>query len=324
MPLNTPSPHLHPTRAETQTPKQLHKETKRSRQSPRAAQSRKPEQEIESRRRKLAVEEMAMESNMEPNMARRLWRVVRAVLLMLRKGVSKQKLAMDLHLLVHRSKIAGKALGNLMTTHSHNHHHNRAAPTAAAAAPQQFSCRALDPALAVVDPREVEFSCSNTPSNPSFYLNIIPTGKRRRRNNRRTHRGANGAEPGWYNYDASDIARVFEILNNNEQLVGDGGGGDAVEQPSPLALIATPSPALWASFGRTPAHVRQLKITDSPFPIRDDAAADSGQVDKEAEEFIKKFYEQLRKQQSLATATPDYGYGSYAGGFARPVSGMAC
>ena len=261
-------------------------------------------------------------------MARRLWHVVRAVLFMLRKGVSKRKLAMDLHLLLQRGKIAGKALGNLMTAHGHHHHHDKAAAEAAVPPPpQQFSCRALDPALAVYDPRggrEVEFSCSNTPSYPSLHL--IPTGKRRRRGNSRrsTHRGANGAEPGWYNYDAADIARVFEILNNNEQLLG-GGGGDAspgAEQPSPLALIATPSPALWASFGRTPAHVRQLRITDSPFPLRDDAAGDGGQVDREAEEFIKKFYDQLRTQQSLATATatPDYSCGGYA---ARPVSGIA-
>ncbi|KAF8652020.1 hypothetical protein HU200_062962 [Digitaria exilis] len=263
----------------------------------------------------------------EPNMARRLWHVVRAVLFMLRKaGVSKRKLAMDLHLLLQRGKIAGKALGNLMS--SHHHHHDKA--TAAEAAPhQQFSCRALDPSLAVYDPRaggEVEFSCSNTPSYPSSF-HLIPTGKRRRRNNssRRsnTHRGANGGEPGWYNYDASDIARVFEILNKNEHLLSGAGDDDAAaEQASPLAMIATPSPALWASFGRTPKHVRQLRITDSPFPVRDDAASvDGGQVDVEAEEFIKKFYEQLRKQQSLttATATPDYGYGSYA----RPVSGIA-
>ncbi|RLN11214.1 hypothetical protein C2845_PM09G16060 [Panicum miliaceum] len=259
----------------------------------------------------------------EPNMARRLWHVVRAVLFMLRKGVSKRKLAMDLHLLLQRGKIAGKALGNLMTAHGH-HHDKAAAEAAVPPPPPQFSCRALDPALAVYDPhgaREVEFSCSNTPSYPSLHL--IPTGKRRRRSNRRTHRGANGAEPGWYNYDAADIARVFEILNNNEQLLG-GGDGDAspgAEQPSPLALMATPSPALWASFGRTPAHVRQLRITDSPFPLRDDAAGDGGQVDREAEEFIKKFYDQLRTQQSLATPTPDYGrHGGYA---ARPVSGIA-
>ena len=263
----------------------------------------------------------------EPNMARRLWHVVRAVLFMLRKGVSKRKLAMDLHLLLQRGKIAGKALGNLMTAHGHHHHHDKAAAEAAVPPPPpQFSCRALDPALAVYDPRggrEVEFSCSNTPSYPSLHL--IPTGKRRRRNNRRTHRGANGAEPGWYNYDAADIARVFEILNNNEQLLGagsDDASPGADDQPSPLALIATPSPALWASFGRTPAHVRQLRITDSPFPLRDDAAGDGGQVDREAEEFIKKFYDQLRTQQSLATATatPDYSYGGYA---ARPVSGIA-
>jgi hypothetical protein len=265
---------------------------------------------------------------MEPNMARRLWHVVRAVLFMLRKGMPKRKLAMDLHLLVHRGKIAGKALGNLMTAHGHNSHHDSKAEAAAAVPPQQqFSSsgrgrRALDPSLAVYNPREVEFSCSNTPSYPSLHLNLIPTGKRRRRNNnsssrRGTHRGANGAEPGWYNYDAADIARVFEILNNND------GGGDTSsdqqqQQPSPLALIATPSPAMWASFGRTPAHARKLRITDSPFPLRDDDAA-GGQVDQEAEEFIKKFYEQLRTQQSLATATPDY----YGGGYAPPVSGIA-
>ncbi|XP_066371160.1 uncharacterized protein [Miscanthus floridulus] len=267
---------------------------------------------------------------MEPNMARRLWHVVRAVLFMLRKGMPKRKLAMDLHLLVHCGKIAGKALGNLMTAHGHNSHHdNKAAAAADAAAPppQQFSCgRTLDPSLAVYDPRgtrEVEFSCSNTPSYPSLHLNLIPTGKRRRRNNnsrRGTHRGANGAEPGWYNYDAADIARVFEILNNNDQLLSGGGGDDVTssdQQPSPLALTATPSPALWASFGRTPKHARQLRITDSPFPLRDDE--DGGQVDLDAEEFIKKFYEQLRTQQCLATATPDY----YGGGYAPPVSGIA-
>ncbi|CAL5053302.1 unnamed protein product [Urochloa decumbens] len=261
------------------------------------------------------------------NMGRRLWHVVRALLFMLRKGVSKRKLAMDLQLFLQRGKIAGKALGNLMTAaHGHHHHHDKAAAEAAAPPHQhQFSCRALDPSLAVYDPREVEFSCSNTPSYSYPSLHLIPTGKRRRhgRSNRRTHRGANGGEPGWYNYDAADIARVFEILNNNEQLLA-GGGDDTPateQQPSPLALIATPSSALWASFGRTPAHVRQLRITDSPFSVRDDAAAggDGGQVDLEAEEFIKKFYEQLRTQQSLAAATPDCSYGGYA----RPVSSIA-
>ncbi|TVU07855.1 hypothetical protein EJB05_41227, partial [Eragrostis curvula] len=240
----------------------------------------------------------------EANMARRLWHVVRAVLFMLRKGMSKRKLAMDMHLLLQRGKIAGKAISKLMNTHGHD---KAAAAGGAPPPPQAFSsCRAVDPALAVYNPRggsrEVEFSCSNTPS-----FTLIPTGGKRRRrnnNNRRTHRGANGDQPGWYNYDAADIARVFEILNNSEQLMSSSDDDAAgVEQPSPLALVATPSPALWSSFGRTPAHVRQLRITDSPFSVRDDAAGDV-QVDQEADEFIKKFYEQLRKQQSLAGATP--------------------
>uniref|UniRef100_A0A0E0LCJ3 Uncharacterized protein n=1 Tax=Oryza punctata TaxID=4537 RepID=A0A0E0LCJ3_ORYPU len=256
-------------------------------------------------------------------MARRLWHVVRAVLFMLRKGMSKRKLAMDLHLLLHRGKIAGnKALGKIMATAAH---HAGDASTAAGDQPQQppFSCRALDPALAIYDPRgagrEVEFSCSNTPSYPSFHL--IPTKRRRRNNNGRggrrggAGRGANGGEPGWYNYDAADIARVFEILNSSDQQLM--GGDDGAAAP----LAATPSPALWrTSFGRSPAPaVRQLRITDSPFPIRDDDDT-AGLVDLEAEEFINKFYEQLRTQQSLAaaTATPDYN-----GGYSRPVTGVA-
>uniref|UniRef100_A0ACD6A9C5 Uncharacterized protein n=1 Tax=Avena sativa TaxID=4498 RepID=A0ACD6A9C5_AVESA len=249
-----------------------------------------------------------MEQNMAP---RRLWHVVRAVLFMLRKGMSKRKLSMDLQLLLHRGKIAGKALGRLMSAHGH---HDGQHPAAAKAQPPQFSCRALDPALAVYNPRgaglEVEFSCSNTPSYPP--IQPIPTKRgRRRNNNRRTHRGANGAEPGWYNYDAADIAKVFEVLND-EKLLNEDDVGAAV-----LSVLATPSPALWSSFGRSPAGVRQLRITDSPFPVRDDAAdLEGGLVDREADEFIRKFYDQLRTQQSLAVATPEYGY-------ARPATGVA-
>uniref|UniRef100_R7W4H9 Uncharacterized protein n=1 Tax=Aegilops tauschii TaxID=37682 RepID=R7W4H9_AEGTA len=251
---------------------------------------------------------------MEPSMApRRLWHVVRAVLFMLRKGMSKRKLSMDLQLLLHRGKIAGKALSRLMSA---NGHHDQAASRSAAEAPPpaSLSRRTLDSALAVYGTRgagrEVEFSCSNTPSYPPIQL--IPA-KRRRRNNRRTHRGANGAEPGWYNYDAADIAKVFEV-RNDEQLLKEVVGDDGA---APLAVLATPSPALWSSFGRSPAPVRQLRITDSPFPVRDDAAdLEGGLVDREADEFIKKFYDQLRRQQNLAAATPEYGYAGPAAGVA--------
>ncbi|KAK3156415.1 hypothetical protein QOZ80_2AG0106980 [Eleusine coracana subsp. coracana] len=229
-------------------------------------------------------------SSSEPSVARRMWRVLRAVLYMLRRGVpSGRKLAMDLHLLLHRGKVAGKALGDLLT--SHHGHHRDAAGTAfavdgAGAGSSSFSCRALDPAAAVHEPcsrrrREVEFSCSNTPTNG------LLGGKRGRRNRR-------DGLPQYYNYDAADVARVFELLND------DGLFGDAAdEQPAAAvktpAAYATPSPArlLWAFARSSPAK--------SP-------AASSGEVDRRADEFIRRFYEQLRAQRSAAS-TPDY-YGA--------------
>jgi hypothetical protein len=41
--------------------------------------------------------------------------------------------------------------------------------------------------------------------------------------------------------------------------------------------------------------VRQLRVTDSPFPLQNDDEKDN-QVDKAAEDFINRFYSQLRKQ----------------------------
>ncbi|KAK4719188.1 hypothetical protein R3W88_017526 [Solanum pinnatisectum] len=59
----------------------------------------------------------------------------------------------------------------------------------------------------------------------------------------------------------------------------------------------TASPAL-PGFGRTPT-VRQLRITDSPFPLRE---ADNGDmishVDEKADEFISRFYRDLRREAS--------------------------
>jgi hypothetical protein len=85
--------------------------------------------------------------------ARRMWRVLRAVLYMLRRGMPSagRKIAMDLH----RSKIAGKALGDLLTFFHRD----------AAGGGGSSSCRALeDPGLAVHEPssrarrREAQFS----------------------------------------------------------------------------------------------------------------------------------------------------------------------
>ena len=214
-----------------------------------------------------------MESNRPPSITKKLLDIFRVVYYMLRKGISKQKLMMDLHLLLKRGKIAGKALGNLMTFH---HHHHHARPT------HSFSCRSMDPNLSFYNPREVEFSCSNTP-----WIHHVGSGRRKHRKNNYSN----------CDYEAvAAIAKAFEMLNNHE--ISD------VE-----SVLPSPSPApVLGGFGKSPMVVRQLRITDSPFPIKEDEVAD-GKVDKEAEEFIRRFYEQLRVQQTVAAvATPEYNF----------------
>jgi len=57
-------------------------------------------------------------------------------------------------------------------------------------------------------------------------------------------------------------------------------------------VIVEASPAL-PGFGRTP-KARQLRVTDSPFPLHDTDT--DAEVDKAADAFIRRFYSQLRKQ----------------------------
>ncbi|KAF0915960.1 hypothetical protein E2562_000596 [Oryza meyeriana var. granulata] len=57
------------------------------------------------------------------------------------------------------------------------------------------------------------------------------------------------------------------------------------------------------SLGRSPAGARQLRVTDSPFPVEPPEGVD-GRVDDKATDFIEWFRQQLLQQQSAAT--PDY------------------
>uniref|UniRef100_A0A2P2MBD2 Uncharacterized protein MANES_16G110200 n=1 Tax=Rhizophora mucronata TaxID=61149 RepID=A0A2P2MBD2_RHIMU len=194
-------------------------------------------------------------------MAKKLWHIKRAVLYMIRKGISKNRIMVDLHLMLKRgNRLAGKAIGNLITFH-HHHHHFAA-----------LSCRS-DDALSFVSPREYEFSCSNSPADGfySFYAH--------HHNYRRKYHHSAKA----YKYDdvttVAAMQRMLEMLNNKDVMV------EAVA-PSPLTALP--------GFGKSPM-VRQLRITDSPFSSKEEED-NNGLVDKAAEEFIKKFYKDLRLQ----------------------------
>ncbi|XP_044496585.1 uncharacterized protein LOC123218993 [Mangifera indica] len=188
-----------------------------------------------------------------PVIAKRIWSTVRLVFFMLRKGLSKRKLIVDLNMMHKRGKIAGKALSNLLHHHSHHHASSYVAP-----------------------PNEYEFSCSNTP-NYTFPFHLT-----KRKNNYHHFFGCAHAPP-THDEDvatANAVRVALEMFNNNDTVV-------------------EASPAL-PGFGRTP-FVRPLRITDSPFPLRD-VDEDSGYVDKAAEEFIQKFYRELKKQKKMSMA----------------------
>ncbi|CAL9168679.1 unnamed protein product [Musa hybrid cultivar] len=206
--------------------------------------------------------------------AKRLWRIVRVLLYMIRKSFFMHKLMMDLHLLLKRGKIASKALVNLVTFH-HQHHHSGATVTYSG-----FSCRSMDPDRSFYSPKEVQFSCSSTPSFPS--LHAIKRRSRHRRYD--------------YDYDAAAMAKAFEILEYSEPW-------DA----EPVMASPSPAPMVW-DLGSSPAGVRQLRITDSPFPLKEEEEEEAGgRIDQEAEQFIKRFYEHLRLQQ-MFPGTPEYGH----------------
>ncbi|XP_057450731.1 uncharacterized protein LOC130742643 [Lotus japonicus] len=194
-----------------------------------------------------------MENNTQV-LAKRVWSMIRVAFYMLRKGVTKGKLMMDLNtMLKRRRKLAGKAITNLMF-----HHHNHANSVSS----RQFTAA-----------REYEFSCSNTPNN---FFTLGHSNKRHRHNNffTRSH-----AQPTLDDdaVTANAVKAVLEMLNNE-------------------AVAEAMSPAL-PGFGRSPM-VRQLRVTDSPFPLQDSeiVGEKDSQVDKAADEFIKRFYMELRQQ----------------------------
>ncbi|CAI9281149.1 unnamed protein product [Lactuca saligna] len=176
-----------------------------------------------------------MEQNL-PVLAKKVWSLVRVVYFMLRKGISKKKLLLDLNRMMKCGKIAGKALHNLMF---HNHHHHWPAPSTTNRPSSHLSSPSLPSG-------EYEFSCCNSPS-------------------------AEGLDMMAFN---AAVLKAVEMIHSE-----------------------TASPAL-PGFGRSPM-VRQLRVTDSPFPLS--SVHDDNQVDEAAEQFISRFYNDLRRQNTKAS-----------------------
>ncbi|CAN4089012.1 unnamed protein product [Withania somnifera] len=118
---------------------------------------------------------------------------------------------------------------------------------------------------------EYEFSCSNSPANHTF-------------NKRGKHHG-----------NLFPCAHAPATAEDDVVIMN-----AAVMKALEMIQSANASPANnLPGFGRTPM-VRQLRITDSPFPLKD--VEEDSQVDEAAEKFISRFYRDLMRQASPAGA----------------------
>ncbi|KAK4349910.1 hypothetical protein RND71_029223 [Anisodus tanguticus] len=202
-----------------------------------------------------------MEQNLSV-IAKKFWNIVRVAFFMLRRGISKKKFMLDFNLLMKRGKIANKAVfQNLMFHHTHQWSSSFSSSASSSTAPSVCP-RASD--------GEYEFSCSNS---PAFHL------------------------PFNFNKRGKHYAHLFPCAHapptaDDDVVVMNAAVMKALE----MIQCANASPANnMPEFGRTPT-VRQLRITDSPFPLRN--VEEDSKVDEAAEKFISKFYRDLMRQAS--------------------------
>ncbi|XP_076925703.1 uncharacterized protein LOC143588632 [Bidens hawaiensis] len=172
-----------------------------------------------------------MEQNL-PIVAKKVQSLVRTILFMIKKKISKSKLLLDLNIMMKRGNLTGKPL------HYHNHH----------------STNFTFPSPPIKD--YYEFSCSNTPINP---LSLFTTLKKHHIDKKTSKN------------------KSVNINESHDQIFVDPSVIKALE------MLTNTSPA-----------VRQLRVTDSPFPLTN--GEDDGYVDEAAEKFIMKFYSDLRRQ----------------------------
>ncbi|WOL18704.1 hypothetical protein Cni_G27501 [Canna indica] len=203
----------------------------------------------------------AMELHSHHATAKKLWNYLRVAFFMMRKGfASKRRLLADMNLLMKRGKLLGKSL-LLSFHHPRPGGHNNI------------------PSSAFARPREYEFSCSNSP-NPVFYHG-------------RPHPRRHHYFPCLHAVVEDDDAAIAAVALPR------------IEYSSPQYCTA----ALSLSSSQDLAPGEQRTPLSSPFSVRivhysseddEDQDAPSREVDDDAEEFIKRFYEQLQAQSRIA------------------------
>uniref|UniRef100_A0A803MLT8 Uncharacterized protein n=1 Tax=Chenopodium quinoa TaxID=63459 RepID=A0A803MLT8_CHEQI len=162
---------------------------------------------------------------------------------------------MDLNLMMKRGKLASKNIGNLMFHHHHDD--DDYISKVGLATPNNHPNDDTT--------RVYEFSCSNTPLYRHYFTNKL----------KKMHRHQNKnplymPSPYYQEDDVNikDVSNMVDMMLHNEE-------------------VSAPSPALPSrlGFGCSP-RVRQLRVTDSPFPVQN--SEEDKHVDQAAEAFISK------------------------------------
>ncbi|KAG5051035.1 hypothetical protein AAZX31_02G064100 [Glycine max] len=200
-----------------------------------------------------------------PVIAKKLWNVLRITFFMIRKGlVSKRKLIMDMNLMMKKGKLLRKSMSNFMSSH-HHHHYSKSLARG-------------------YGMQEYEFSCSNSP-NPVFFH--VP---------KRKHH---------FNFPCMNTPEVVEEPNNRPVVL-------VPNNMTPEYTFNLRFDNINASDFAPGERKSPLLSSSSPFSVRisnyssedeeneeQEGGNGNGHVDDQAEDFIRRFYEQLRMQSRM-------------------------
>ncbi|KAI4316088.1 hypothetical protein L6164_024104 [Bauhinia variegata] len=217
-----------------------------------------------------------MDPSLPPVVAEKVCKTARLIGFVLQNGVSKSKVVHDVNVMMKRGKNLGKSLNNVMERHH-----------------EALTCRSRDAHTSFVSPMamEYQFSCSGSPPRPSQALSHVR--KRRVLNspmyNRHSHSSnTNSPRPG---RRESETKACGHRINVNVKLCR----GDDIRAS---ALVGVSSASDNHTSQCSPMSTRR-KVTGSGSTLNDDAGQKEYRVDEAAEEFIEKFYRELRLQKWL-------------------------
>ncbi|KAK1436860.1 hypothetical protein QVD17_02644 [Tagetes erecta] len=200
-----------------------------------------------------------------PVLAKKVWSLIRIIFFTFKKTIFKTRLFADFNIMMKRGKLAGKSLHNLLF----HHHRNWAATTTSHRHPHHLP-------FPSPPPTDDELSCTASPQLP-----FSDHGHQHKKTENKSH-----AIP----HAPSCKGDIDEIVIDEAVMI------KAVESlvVKKKQYTQISRAAVSPGFGKSPV-VRQLRITDSPFPLSNGDG--DGKVDEDAEMFILKFYNALSREE---------------------------